>query len=54
MFNWHAAFACFSVVGTFISAVFAIATLETGREEIGIAFCIATMILVFVSGGLLF
>ena len=54
MFNWRAAITCFSVVSLAVCSLFTLLFFEKGREEGGAAFLVATMILVFTSGGLLF
>lgn len=54
MFNWRAACTCFSIVGLVSSLIFTFMYFDKGEEEAGAAFLVATMILVFVSGGLVF
>lgn len=54
LFDWRAAITCFSVASLSVCSLFTILFFEKGREEGGAAFLVATMILVFVSGGLVF
>jgi hypothetical protein len=54
LFNLRAAISCFAVVGMVVCAFFAIYAFEERDEEKGAAFTIVGMILLFVSGGLIF
>lgn len=54
MFNWIGAIGAFSFVGMCVCAIFSLTFFETKRYELGAAFLVTTMILVFVVGGIMF
>ena len=54
LFNLRAAITCFSVVGMVVCAFFSISAFDERDEECGAAFAIVAMMLVFISGGVVF
>ena len=54
MFNWIGAIGSFSFVGMCVCAFFSLVFFDTERYELGAAFLVTAMILVFVVGGIMF